>query len=378
MSASVGGKSLSLHGAKDGFVRVRKRDLDKLITEVMQLRDFLPRVLNGDLIEMLHNARAAQTKKEHLLQEQEQLRQESLHLQSRLDAAQTECQKEREEKLLLREQLWQSGAELQQQADFCSRLGSAACGLLWSSSASENAVTHWLADGKLPSFLTMAAQTLESFVTSLDEEVKSQTEDHNSHEHQFVLALAGTIANIAAVPCGRDFLSTSAPILLDTLMKLLQLMKPGVFPKLKVLMLMALYNASISIRGLKYISGNPELLSLIWTLLDGRDWEVCLHSLRLLQSVLLEEEVLLLLGSALLDSDLQARVSQLTSTAQPSLRQAAQQTLEDLQVLKQVLLGHFSGLERAGAGSRSSSWIWLGSCRQAAYSLAPSTNDKYM
>lgn len=30
---------------------------------------------------------------------------------------------------------------------------------------------------------------------SLDEEVKGQTEDHNSHEHQFVLALAGTIAS---------------------------------------------------------------------------------------------------------------------------------------------------------------------------------------
>lgn len=34
--------------------------------------------------------------KEQLVQEQEQLRQECLHLRSRLDAAQTECQKERE------------------------------------------------------------------------------------------------------------------------------------------------------------------------------------------------------------------------------------------------------------------------------------------
>lgn len=43
------------------FVRVRKKDLDKLTTEVMQLREFLPRVLNRDLIEALHNARTAQT-----------------------------------------------------------------------------------------------------------------------------------------------------------------------------------------------------------------------------------------------------------------------------------------------------------------------------
>lgn len=123
--------------------------------------------------------------------------------------------------------------------------------------------------GKLQSFLVLAAQTLESFVRSLDEDGKAQTEDHNSQEHQFVLALAGTItseftasvqqqthrfifdtsftlniyqftvfvshqSDIAAVTCGRDFLSSSAHIILDTLMKLLELMKPGVFPKLKV------------------------------------------------------------------------------------------------------------------------------------------------
>uniref|UniRef100_A0A3P8SJL7 Heat shock transcription factor 2 binding protein n=1 Tax=Amphiprion percula TaxID=161767 RepID=A0A3P8SJL7_AMPPE len=277
----------------------------------MQLREFLPRVLNRELMKMLQKAR---TMKEHLEQKQEQLRQESLHLQARLDAAQRECQKEREEKLLLREQLWQSGSELQQQADFCSDLGSAACSLLWSS----------------------VLYTLESFVRSLDEDMKTQTEDHNSHEHQFVLALAGTITNIAAVPCGRDFLSSSAHVLLDTLVKLLELLKPGVFPKLKVLMLMSLYNVTISIKGLKHISGNQNLMSLIWTLLDDGHWEVSLHSLRLLQSVLLEEEVLLPLGSSLLDPDLQARVVRLTSSVQPSLRLAAQQTLEDLQALQQV------------------------------------------
>ncbi|XP_070814260.1 heat shock factor 2-binding protein [Chaetodon trifascialis] len=333
------------HGAKvkarkeDGFVRVRKRDLEKLTTEVMQLREFLPRVLNGNLIEMLRKARVAHTHtmKEHLVQDNEQLRQECLYLQSRLDAAQTECQKEREEKLLLREQLWQNRLELQQQADFCSGLGSAACSLLWSSSAREHTITHWLADGKLQSFLTVAAQTLESFIRSLDEEVKTETEYHNSQEHQFVLALAGTITNIAAVTCGRDFLSSSAHVLLDTLMTLLELMKPGVFPRLKVLMLMALYNVSISIKGLKYISENPGLLPLIKALLNDGDWEVCLHSLRLLQSVLLEEEVLLLLGSSLLDPDIQACVSRLTSAVQPSLSLAAQQTLEDLQALQQVL-----------------------------------------
>lgn len=32
-------------------MKVRKKDLDRLTTEVMQLRDFLPRVLSGDALE---------------------------------------------------------------------------------------------------------------------------------------------------------------------------------------------------------------------------------------------------------------------------------------------------------------------------------------
>lgn len=47
---------------QDGFVRVRKRDLEKLTTEVMQLGEFLPKVLNVNLIEMLRKAQAAQTR----------------------------------------------------------------------------------------------------------------------------------------------------------------------------------------------------------------------------------------------------------------------------------------------------------------------------
>lgn len=49
--------------------------------------------------------------------------------------------------------------------------------------------------GKLQPFLAVATQTLESFVSSLDDGVKTQTEDHNSQEHQFVLGLAGTVTS---------------------------------------------------------------------------------------------------------------------------------------------------------------------------------------
>lgn len=52
----------------------------------------------------------------------------------------------------------------------------------------------WL-QGKIQPFLAVAVQALESFVGSLDQEAKSQTEDHNSQEHQFILALAGTVTS---------------------------------------------------------------------------------------------------------------------------------------------------------------------------------------
>ncbi|KAK1802882.1 hypothetical protein P4O66_021416, partial [Electrophorus voltai] len=264
--------------------------------------------------------------------QREQLRQECLHFRSRLEAVLTKLQREREEKLVLREQLWECREQLQQQAQFCTGLGAASCTVLWSASCREEAIRDMLADGKLEPFLTVAGQTLESFIKSLDEEETPQQQNYNSHEHQFVLALAGIITNVAAVTCGRDFISSSALILLDTLMQLLGLMKQGVFPKLKVLMLMALYNVSISVKGLTYISESPTLSPLICTLLEGiyQDSEVCLQTLRLLQSLLVEGDVAMRLRPLLQHSLPLGRVRQLASSRHPTLSRTAQETLEDL------------------------------------------------
>ncbi|XP_060754736.1 heat shock factor 2-binding protein [Neoarius graeffei] len=317
----------------DCFVRVQKRDLERLCTEVMQLREFLPKVINSDFLDALHKARSLDTLREQSQQQQQQLKQECLYLSSRLDAAQSECQREREEKLVLRERLWESREQLQQQAEFCTVLGAATCTVLWSASRREEAVRDILADGKLEPFLSVAGQTLESFVKSLDEEEKPQQQNYNSHEHQFVLALAGVITNLAAVTCGRDFISRSAHVLLDTLMQLLGLMKSGVFPKLKVLMLMALYNVSLSVNGLTYISESPALMPLICTLLEDRDSEVCLQALRLLQSLLVEGDVLAQISPDLQRSLPVERIRQLASSRHSALRQTAQEMLEDINCL---------------------------------------------
>ena len=51
-----------------------------------------------------------------------------------------------QEKLVLREQLWEGREQLQQQAEFCTGLGASACTLLWSASSKEDAVKDILAD----------------------------------------------------------------------------------------------------------------------------------------------------------------------------------------------------------------------------------------
>ncbi|KAI5618488.1 heat shock factor 2-binding protein, partial [Silurus asotus] len=316
----------------DCFVTIQKRDLERLCTEVMQLREFLPKVINGDFLDALHKSRSLDTLKEQSQQENQQLKQECLHLHSRLDAAQSECHREKEEKLVLRQRLWESREQLQQQADFCTGLGAATCTVLWSASRREEAVRDILADGKLEPFLSVAGQTLESFVKSLDEDEKPQ-QNYNTSEHQFVLALAGVITNLAAVTCGRDFISSSAHVLLDTLMQLLGLMKSGVFPKLKVLMLMALYNVSLNVNGLTYISESPALLPLICTLLKDRDSEVCLQALRLLQSLFVEGDVLVQINPDLHRSLPVEQIRQLSSSRHSALRQTAQEMLEDINTL---------------------------------------------
>ncbi|XP_051758584.1 heat shock factor 2-binding protein isoform X2 [Ctenopharyngodon idella] len=313
----------------DCFVRVRKRDFERLEAEVRTLREFMPKVINSDFIDTIHKGRSLDAFKERSEREQQQQRDDCLHIRSRLEAALSDCQRERQEKLVLKQQLWECREQLQQQKDFCTEVGAASCTLLWSASQREEAIRDILTDGKLEPFLSIAGQTLESFIKSLDEDAKPQ-QSYNSHEHHFVLALAGVVTNVAAVSCGRDFLSSSANILLGTLMRLLGLMKPGVFPKLKVLMLMALYNITISVNGLKLISESPGLLPLLCTLLEDPDPEVCLQSLRLLQSLLLERDIMSHMTTDFLCSFPLNRIHHLASSCHPALKQTAQETLEDL------------------------------------------------
>ncbi|XP_024905978.1 heat shock factor 2-binding protein isoform X2 [Pteropus alecto] len=251
---------------KEEFVKVRKKDLERLTTEVMQIRDFLPRILNGEVLGSFQKLKIIENNLERKEHELEQLRMDCEHFKARLEAVQADSLREKKEKLALRQQLQEARQQLQQQAEYCTEMGAAACTLLWGVSSREEVVTAILGGDKALKFFSITGQTMESFVKSLDGDVR----EPDSDENQFVFALAGIVTNVAAIACGREFLVNSSRVLLDTMLQLLGDLKPGQCTKLKVLLLMALYNVSINLKGLRYISESPGFIPLLWWLLSER------------------------------------------------------------------------------------------------------------
>lgn len=132
--------------------------------------------------------------------------------------------------MALRQQLNEAKQQLLQQAEYCTQMGAVTCTLLWGVSSSEEVVKAILGGDKALKFFNITGQTMESFVKSLDGDIK----EVDSDENQFVFALAGIITNVAAVACGREFLVNSSRVLLDTMLQLLGDLKPGQCTKLKV------------------------------------------------------------------------------------------------------------------------------------------------
>ncbi|XP_019777940.1 heat shock factor 2-binding protein isoform X1 [Lagenorhynchus albirostris] len=317
-------------GTKEEFVKVRKKDLERLTTEVMQIRDFLPRILNGEVLESFQKLKIVEKNLERKEQELEQLRMDCEHFKARLESVQEDSVSEKKEKLALRQQLNEAKQQLLQQAEYCTGMGAAACTILWGVSSSEEVVRAILGGGKALKFFNITGQTMESFVKSLDGDVK----ELDSDENQFVFALAGIVTNVAAVASGREFLVNSSRVLLDTILQLLGDLKPGQCTKLKVLMLMSLYNVSINLKGLKYISESPGFIPLLWWLLSDPDTEVCLHVLRLVQSVVLEPEVFSRTASEIRSSLPLQRILAMAKSRNPHLQAVAQELLEDLRTLE--------------------------------------------
>ncbi|NWX39685.1 HSF2B protein, partial [Steatornis caripensis] len=80
---------------KDEFVEVRRRDLERLTTEVMQLRDFLPKILNADILGTFQKLDAIESSMEKKEEEMEQLKMDCEHFRARLETAQADCMREK-------------------------------------------------------------------------------------------------------------------------------------------------------------------------------------------------------------------------------------------------------------------------------------------
>ncbi|KAK1168067.1 heat shock factor 2-binding protein [Acipenser oxyrinchus oxyrinchus] len=315
--------------SKEEFVKIRKRDLERLTTEVMQVRDLLPRILSGNLFESLLKLSSAESTIYMNGRMIEQLKHDCDHLQSRLEVAKAECHGEREEKQVFRDQLGEARVQLQQQSEYCNQMGSTVCTLLWGATRNVEAVKNILSGREAERFFNVAGQTLDTFVKSLHADIRPEQHD----ETQFVLALAGIITNIAAVTRGRDLLSSSSQVLLDTLMKLLEEIRPGICTELKALLLKSLYNVSINVKGLKYISERPGFIRLLWCHLQDSDPEVCMLVLCLLQSVVQEPEVLSRVIPELKETLPLLRIMELAESRNHELRKVAAELLDDLKTL---------------------------------------------
>ncbi|MXQ82261.1 hypothetical protein E5288_WYG010840 [Bos mutus] len=336
MNEAGGAEETCRHmGTKEEFVKVRKKDLERLTTEVMQIRDFLPRILNGEVLETFQKLKIVEKNLERKEQELEQLRMDCEHFRARLESVQADSVREKKVQCSPghgkrpRHACGHSLA-LMPQDTYCTELGAAACTILWGVSSSEEVVKAILGGDKALKFFNITGQTMESFVKSLDGDVK----ELDSDENQFVFALAGIVTNVAAIASGREFLVNSSRVLLDTILQLLGDLKPGQCTKLKVLMLMSLYNVSINLKGLKYISESPGFIPLLWWLLSDPDAEVCLHVLRLVQSVVLEPEVFSRSASEFRSSLPLQRILAMAKSRNPHLQTVAQELLEDLRALE--------------------------------------------
>ncbi|XP_026303221.1 heat shock factor 2-binding protein [Piliocolobus tephrosceles] len=180
-------------GTKEEFVKVRKKDLERLTTEVMQIRDFLPRILNGEVLESFQKLKIVEKNLERKEQELEQLKMDCEHFKARLEIVQADSIRDKKEKLALRQQLNEAKQQLLQQAEYCTEMGAAACTLLWGVSSSEEVVKAILGGDKALKFFSITGQTMESFVKSLDGDIK----ELDSDENQFVFALAGIVTTMS-------------------------------------------------------------------------------------------------------------------------------------------------------------------------------------
>ncbi|ELU06255.1 hypothetical protein CAPTEDRAFT_200462 [Capitella teleta] len=307
-------KQLSHSGTLDpSFCIVKKADVEKIRRETNLMKKMIPRILQDGIacqqanLSTQRDLQLAQCQNENNFQEIQQWKESYESMIAERDQHRQEC-------LHLQKDLNETAQELTQQSEYCASMGAACATLLWRVSRCEESIQAILSGSKVEQFLALVSSTLLSYVTACATKTDpanapSDPEDLSEETH-FVLALSGVVTNIAASSFGRNFLMSNehGKHLVDAYLKILAEAPDDECADLKILLLMCLYNISINMKGLKYLQSQPDIISLMtWMVRESKRNEVRQHSLRIIQSLLSDENCansLLKQAAVLLDDNL--------------------------------------------------------------------------
>lgn len=318
------------------LVLVRRADIEQLATEAMMLKDFLPKVLSPEYLSMPRALTAKEQELSAASMKKQELSVQCEYLTKRIETVMNDCDQEKQEKFGAKCEVRELTQQLAQQADYCSSMGAACCTLLWRVSRHEECIHSILSGSKVLEFLQLVSGTLQSYLATYSEGFPEE----NSDEAQFVLALCGIVTNIAASAFGREFLSSNSDglALVDVLCTVLSQAPKEQSVKLKSLVLMSLFNISINQKGLAHLNGKDDLMRvLVWLLREESDTTNRLHTIKLLQSLVMEPDSSTVVHRAL-EAIPSSLLEQLSSHPHSDVRESAVELMSDLRSLQQNII----------------------------------------
>ncbi|CAH1797078.1 unnamed protein product [Owenia fusiformis] len=317
------------------FVTIHRQDLQRLIQQVNTMKDGIPKLArqSNKLMNEMRNLEKVEQELYESRSTVQTLQGEVDHWKAKYNGLLAQQDIEREEKFKLKCEIVELNQQVSQQSDYCSSMGAACCTLLWRVSRVEDTIQSMLAEAKIDDFLQLVGSTVETFSNTYKNDTP---QPENSEETQFVLSLCGIVTNIAASSYGRDFLMTkpAGSGLVDTFINVLAETPRQQCPKMKNLILMSLFNISINQKGLKHLSSKNNIMALlVWLLTEESEPEIKLHSIRLIQSLVYEQNNVTVIHQIkeVLPKTL---LQQLSTDRLPVIREAAIELGNDLTLLQ--------------------------------------------
>jgi hypothetical protein len=168
-------------------------------------------------------------------------------------------------------------------------MGSTLAKMLWKTSKSEDVIQTYIDTGTLEPFLNLVNNTIGGFQATYHDDIPPP----ETHETNFMLSLLGIFTNVVAQQIGREFVLESE-VGESCVLKILSYlgeMRMPVAQLLKRLVLMFLYNLSITRQGAEIISQNDKGIDNILKCLDEtHSAEIQLITLSLVTSLVTEFE----------------------------------------------------------------------------------------